>query len=81
MKRMCMLTTVDNPFDPFTQFTKWFLYDVQLGYNSCGYLGRIARVSDEFSDQEIQTAIENAIDEIIRLDFRNVYRKVVKEIA
>ena len=29
----CMLTTFDNPFDPFEQFTSWFLFDTEKGYN------------------------------------------------
>ena len=27
-----MLTTVDNPFDPFEQFTSWFMFDEEKGY-------------------------------------------------
>ena len=73
------LTTVDNPYDPFTQFRKWFLFDVEKGYNSCAYLGRIARTSEEFTDEENNLEIERAIDEIIRYDFMNVYRKVYRK--
>lgn len=73
------LTTVDNPFDPFKDFKKWFLFDVEKGYNSCGYLARIARTSDLLSDEENDREIERAIDEIIRLDFMNIYRKVSEE--
>ena len=48
----CALTTIDNPFDPFEQFTQWFLFDVEKGYNTCGYLGRITRISDEMTEEE-----------------------------
>nr|DAI45396.1 MAG TPA: hypothetical protein [Caudoviricetes sp.] len=72
----CMLTTCDNPFNPFTQFTKWLLYDVEKGYNTCDYLGRIAVTSDEFTPEEAQFYNEQAIDEIIKHDYRNIYRKV-----
>ena len=71
-----MLTTIDNPFDPFEQFTNWFLFDVEKGYNTCSYLARIARISDEFSEQENNKEIERAIDEIIKYDFIGIYRKV-----
>ena len=46
------LTTIDNPFDPFEQFTSWFLFDVEKGYNSCAYLARVARTSDQLTDEE-----------------------------
>jgi hypothetical protein len=73
----CALTTFDNPFDPFEDFTSWFLFDVEKGYNSCGYLDRIAHISDQLSDEEVDEEIERAIDEIIRYDFMNIYKKVV----
>ena len=71
-----MLTTSDNPYDPFEQFQSWFLFDVEKGYNSCAYLGRIARTSEQLSDEENNIIIEEAIDEIIKYDFRNIYKKV-----
>jgi hypothetical protein len=71
-----MLTTFDNPYNPFEQFTSWFLFDVEKGYNSCSYLGRIARTSDQLSEEENELEIERAIDEIIKYDFRNIYKKV-----
>ena len=52
MAKKCMLTTIDNPFDPFEQFTSWLLFDEEKGYHSCSYLGRIARTSDQLSDEE-----------------------------
>lgn len=71
-----MLTTFDNPFDPFEQFTSWFMFDVEKGYNSCAYLGRIAKTSEQFSEEENKEEIEKAIDEIIKYDFMNIYKKV-----
>ncbi len=70
------LTTFDNPYDPFEQFTSWFLFDVEKGYNTCAYLARIARTSEQLSDEENNLEIERAIDEIILYDFRNIYKKV-----
>lgn len=74
------LTTVDNPFDPFEQFEEWYNFDTNKGYNSCSYLDRIARTSNQLSDEENNKEIERAIDEIIKLDFTHKYKKVKKEI-
>ena len=78
MSSDCMLTTIDNPFDPFEQFTSWFLFDVERGYNSSGRLMRIAKVTDDMSQEEYDAEIERAIDEIIEYDFMNIYKKVTK---
>ena len=79
MQQKCMLTTIDNPFDPFEQFHSWFLFDVEKGYNTCAYLGRIARTSEQLSDDENDREVERAIDEIIKYDFMNIYKKVKKQ--
>ena len=79
MQQQCMLTTIDNPFDPFEQFHSWFLFDAEKGYNTCAYLGRIARTSEQMSDEENDIEVERAIDEIIKYDFLNIYKKVRKQ--
>ena len=71
-----MLTTVDNPFNPFDDFTSWYMYDVEHGYNSCSYVARIAKTSEQFTEKENNEEIERAIDEIILHDFLNIYVKV-----
>ena len=73
-----MLSTIDNPYDPFDDFKNWFLFDVQHGYNSCAYLGRIAQTSDQFTEKENFEEVERAIDEIIEHDFMNIYVKLKK---
>lgn len=73
------LTTIDNPYDPFDQFDDWYRYDCDKGYNSCSYLDRIAKTSDSLSDSENNKEIERAIDEIIKYDFMNVYKKIKRD--
>lgn len=79
MNKQIALTTFDNPYDPFNDFTKWMLFDEEKGYHTCSYLGRIAKTSDQLSDEENDAEIERAIDEIIKYDFMNIYKKVVKQ--
>ena len=74
-----MLTTIDNPYDPFDDFTSWYMYDVEHGYNSCSYVARIAKTSEQFTEKENNEEIERAIDEIIEHDFMNMYVKVTRE--
>ena len=70
------LTTIDNPFDPFDEFDSWYRFDVDKGYNCCSYLDRIARTSDQMSEEENALEIKRAIDEIIKYDFRGIYKRV-----
>ena len=81
METEVMLTTFDNPFDPFDEFVSWFLFDVEKGYNTCSRLARIARSSEEFSTKEEKEENERAIDEIIDYDFLNIYKKVTRTSA
>lgn len=71
-----ILTTVDNPYDPIDDFMNWYMFDVEKGYNSCSYLARIAKTSEQFTDLENEEEIERAIDEIIKYDFMNMYVKI-----
>ena len=71
-----MLTTFDNPYNPFEQFTEWFLFDVEKGYNTCSYIARIAQFSDDMTQKEIDEENERAIDEILKYDFMNMYKKI-----
>jgi hypothetical protein len=71
-----MLTTVDNPFDPFTQWDEWLAYDTQAGYNTPGMLDRIAKVSNDLSEADQAYAIQIAIDEIVEENVSGMWRKV-----
>ena len=74
----CMLTTFDNPFDPFDQFTSWLLFDKEKGHNTCEYLARIVNLSDDMSQEEIDIETERAIDSIIKYDVTNTFKKVTR---
>lgn len=74
-----MLTTIDNPFDPFEDFTSWMLFDKEKGYDSSERLMRIAKLSDDMTQKEVDDEIERAINEIIKYDFMNIYRKITQK--
>lgn len=75
--KQCMLTTIDNPFNPFTQFEQWFTFDMEKGYDCCGRVARLlVDLSFDVSTEEELNANEKAIDTIIRNDFLNIFKKV-----
>ena len=75
-KTKFMLTTVDNPFNPFTQFKEWYEFDEAAGYHSSAFLARVVISSDELSDVEQNMAIEHGIDEIVKENVTSMFRKV-----
>lgn len=78
-EKQTMLSTVDNPWNPFTNFDEWYAFDVGHGYHSCAVLDRFARTSDALSDADNSLEISNAIDEIIKFDPFHRFIKVVQD--
>ena len=72
MTEQHMLTTVDNPFNPFTQFDEWYGYDFRQGYNTPSFLARIVRTADGLSEADQDAAI----DEIVTENVLGLYKKV-----
>lgn len=74
------VTTIDNPFDYFTQFDEWYRFDTEKGYDTCNYIARITRASNNMSERDKVEAINEAVDEIIRLNITGKYKKIRKNI-
>ena len=79
MANEVMLTTIDNPYNPFEQFDLWLLFDKEKGYNTCEYLARIVNLTNDMSEKEIDVATNRAIDDIIVNDPFGIYKKVTSE--
>jgi hypothetical protein len=74
-----MLTTTDNPHDPFDDFVEWLAFDTRAGHGTLAYLARIVVTSDETSDSDYNLAIEAGIDEIVDMNINGLYKKVTRE--
>jgi len=70
------ITTVDNPYDPFDDFSSWFTYDVLHQHNTCDHLARVSYITDSLSESEYNSEIQRAIDSMIENDAENKYRRV-----
>lgn len=73
-----MLTTKDNPYNPFEQYELWLQYDLEMGYQSCERLGKIIQLEEGMSDQEKEDAMDRAIDEIIKHDPLGIYARATE---
>lgn len=69
-ERDFMLTTKDNPFNPWTDYERWEVYDRDHGYFTPEYQARIAITSFDLTDEENNEIINQAIEEIIDIDQR-----------
>lgn len=70
------ITTVDNPFNPFTHWDDWFAYDIQAGHNTCAYVARVVDTSIELPDAQRSEDIDRAINEILHYNLNGLYLKV-----
>jgi hypothetical protein len=75
-----MLTTTDNPHDPFTEWREWYAFDQFMGHHTPELLARITITSHDLSEADQRLAIERAIDEIVSENVSGVHVKVTREV-
>ena len=79
MEHKSMLTTFDNPFNPFVDFSSWYMYDCEKNYNTSSRLARIAIIDSEMTEQEKEDEMERAMNLIVKYDFEDRYIKGTEE--
>jgi hypothetical protein len=72
-KQQHLLSTSDNPWNPWTHFKEWYAWDTQAGHHTLPYLARVTNSSSELSTQQQEIDVEVAIEEIIRLNVNGLY--------
>ena len=78
MSKEVRITTVDNPYDPFTEWNDWYMYDLQQGYGTCERLASITATSDQLSDQENFETVEESIEELMKTGAINKKGEIVE---
>lgn len=75
-----MLTTIDNPCNPFDDFDGWLDFDRRHGYFTQEYLARICDEtgvsSGDLGEKVEEHDILNVIDDICKLNVRGIYKKI-----
>ena len=80
METIFMLSTIDNPYNPFDDFLSWRMFDISEGYFSCERLDRLTIFSDDMTQKEINEETERAIDAFIEAEPLGIFIKVSKEV-
>ena len=75
---MYYITTVDNPYDPKSNFEEWLNYDRIKGYNSCERLASLANTSDKNTDQENIAIILDAMNSMVKTGALGVDGNIVE---
>jgi hypothetical protein len=75
-----MLTTIDNPYDPFTSYEEWHAWDESHGYNSASLLARVAKSSPDLSPSDQEVAIKQAIDDICQLNVSGMFTRAFRSV-
>ena len=73
-----MLTTLDNPFNPFTEFDDWPTFDEENEYFTCNLLDRLTFSSKDLSDEENQQLLNMQILDIVENDETSNYIRVLR---
>ncbi len=76
MPQRHMLTTIDNPWNPWTHFDAWNTWDQQAGYHTLAFQARIVRSSEALSDADQDLELKKGIEEIIRENVLGLYKRV-----
>lgn len=77
--RKVNITTIDNPFNPFDDFTSWFMFDTEKGYYTSSKLARLTNLKEGMSEVEEDEEIERAIDRLIEIDPLDIYIKIERD--
>jgi hypothetical protein len=74
-----MLSTIDNPYNPHTEWDEWLAYDESSGHNTSQLLARVANVGDNLSALDEVTEIQRAIQEIVDINSSGILIIVYKD--
>lgn len=79
MENEYMLTTFDNPFNPFVDFLSWYMFDCEKQHFTCSRLARIANLDSEMTQKEYDAERERAMNFIVKYDLEGKFFKGTQE--
>ena len=74
-KALFLLSTTDNPLNPFDDWVAWYLEDIRLGHDTCGLVARLASVSNSIDDEPELASMRD----VVRYNFSGKHIMVTRE--
>ena len=62
-----LLTTEDNPWNPFTHWDEWYTFDESAGHHTCGLVARFSLSTSELSEKDQEFEHRKAIHTILNI--------------
>lgn len=76
-----MVTTMDNPWNPFTHYHEWLSYDTHHGYRTQEWLAILSRTSTDLRTEEQNELIDAGVQSLLDIDPYGLHVKVYSDEA
>lgn len=70
-----LITTIDNPYNPFSEYEDWLRFDEENGYNTQNYVARVLQVKDLDDSLSEDEKLDIALESILSIN-QGLYVKV-----
>lgn len=77
--RKYMLTTTNNPWNPYTQFDEWFAFDLNFGHNCLAQMMRRIEIPDNLTEEEQDFILDETCRDIAKDNFFGDFRLINKD--
>lgn len=71
-----MVTTMDNPWNPFTHYHEWLSFDTSHGYNTDQWVYILSKTSSDLLKDEMEEQIDAGVESLLALDPFGIHVKV-----
>ena len=76
-----MVTTIDNPWNPFVHYHEWLSYDMQHGYFTDQWMYVLTKTSNDLRPEEIEEQIDAGVTRLLEIDPYGLHVKVYEDEA
>ena len=68
-----MLSTSDNPYNPWTDYDRWHDWDISHGYDTAGYIAALSNTLSSMDDEDNEVVYNEAVLNIVEQNITGTY--------